>query len=365
MKKKLKIKNLKIIIMKKLKFITATLLMSLIGFTSCQDNDDDIMAEENPDANTSNSQTAQNLERSSMYNGSFDDFLDGASCSSILLPVTATVNGTEVNVETEAEYRTVIDILAEYNNDEDEVVLHFPITVNISNYTQVEIASQSEYNVLLLACEQAENTSAFAINCLSVDYPITIATYSLDFQQSGSLVIESDSELYTYINSFTNDQLFAVNYPITATVNGDTVINISSDLDLQTQIVECIGYQSILDSAEQNARELETILVESAFKVESFIHDNVEKAEDYADYTIEFAGDLSCEAKNTAIAGLETVEGTYGVTSQIEVNVNLSFSGNTSFELLNNTWEITSYSQTSIALKSTTDAAVTLVITQI
>jgi hypothetical protein len=28
-----------------------------------------------------------------MYDGSFDDFIDGASCSSILLPATAKVNG--------------------------------------------------------------------------------------------------------------------------------------------------------------------------------------------------------------------------------------------------------------------------------
>lgn len=350
--------------MKNLKRITAILLMSLIGFTSCQD-DDDAVVEQNPDANSSNSQTAQNIERSSMYNGNFDDFLDGASCSSILLPVTATVNGTEVNVASEADYQTVIDILAEYNNDNDTVVLHFPLTINISNYTQVQIVNQTEYDVILSACSQTENVAENAINCLDIDFPITMLTYNANFEQTGSIVLESNQELYTYINGLGNDQLFTVNYPITATLGGESTISIASDMDLQTQITACLGIEDQKDEAKENADALETILVEGAFKIESFIHDGAEKAEDYANYTIDFAGNLTCEAENTAITGIDTVQGTYGVTSQLEVNMNLSFSGNASFELLNNSWEIVTYSQSSISLKSTADATVNLVLTQI
>ncbi|GAA4239187.1 hypothetical protein GCM10022291_32540 [Postechiella marina] len=350
--------------MKNLKRITAILLMSLIGFTSCQD-DDDAVVEQNPDANSSNSQTAQNIERSSMYNGSFDDFLDGVSCSSILLPVTATVNGTDVNVASEADYQTVIDILTEYNNDEDTIVLHFPLTIKISNYTQVQIVNQTEYDVILSACSQIENVAESAINCLDIDFPITIVTYNVNFEQTGSIVLESNQELYTYINELGNDQLFAINYPITATLAGENTINIASDLDLQTQITACLGIEDQKEEAKENAKALETILVEGAFKVESFIYEGAEKAEDYANYTIDFAGDLTCEAENTTLTGMDTVQGTYGVTSEIEVNINLSFSGNASFELLNNSWEIASYSQSSISLKSTTDAAVTIVLAQI
>ncbi|MFV9550170.1 hypothetical protein [Algibacter sp. PT7-4] len=350
--------------MKNLKFITAILLLTLFGFTSCQDNDDNVV-EENPDANSSNSLTAKNLERSSMYNGSFDDFLDGNSCASIILPATATVNGTEVSLTSEADYQTVLDILAEYNNDEDTVVLHFPISVNISNYTQVEIVNQTEYDLLLSACSQAESAATNAINCLAIDYPITLATYNINFQKTGSIVLESNEALYTYISNLDNTQLFSVNYPISATVNGETVISISSDLDLKTKISECIAIEDDKESAKENAKALETILVEGAFKIQSFIHDNIEKTEDYANYTIEYAGNLTCEATNTAITGIDTIEGTYNVTSQIEVYVNLNFSGNASFELLNNSWEITSYSQSSISLKSTTNTAATLVLAQI
>lgn len=350
--------------MNNLKFITTILLMSFIGFTSCQDEDDKIN-EENQKTNAANSPTAQNLERSSMHDGSFDDFLDGVSCSSILLPVTATVNGTEVNVVSESDYSTVLDILTEYNNDDDNVTLHFPLSVQLSNYTEIQISNQLEYNLLLSACNQAENTSEEAINCLNIDFPITIFTYNLNFDQTGSVVLESEEELYTYMNDFGNDEYFGVNYPITATMNNDTVISITSDLDLQAKITECIATEEDMEEAEENADTVETILVNSAFKVQSFIDASVEKANDYANYTIEFAGDLSCTAQNTVDTTINNVQGTYEVTSQTEVYFNLTFSGNATLELLNNSWEVTSYSQSSISLQSTTNAAVTLVLAQI
>ncbi len=350
--------------MKNLKFITAILLVSFLGFTSCQDKGDNVNGKD-PKTNSADSQTASNLERSSMHDGSFDDFLDGVSCSSILLPVTATVNGTEVNVVSESDYSTVADILAQYNNDKDEVILHFPLSVKLSNYTEIQVANQIEYNALILACNQAENTAKNAINCLDIDFPITIITYSINLEQTGSVVLDSEEELYTYMNDFGNNQYFALNYPITATLNNNNVISITSDIDLQAKISECLAIDGEKDAAEKNAKNIETILVEGTFKIQSFIDASVEKANDYADYTINFAGDLSCTAQNMVNQTINDVQGTYEVTSQTEVYINLTFSGNTTFELLNNSFVVKSYSQSSISLQSTTNAAITLVLAQI
>ena len=363
-REKRKFNNPKLKIMNNLKFITAILLVSFIGFTSCTDEDDKINGEDQK-TNAANSQTAENLERSSMHDGSFDDFLDGVSCSSILLPVTATVNGTEVHVINESDYSTVLDILSESNNDDDNVTLHFPLSVQLSNYTEVQISNQIEYNLLLSTCNQAQNAAEEAINCLDINFPITIFTYSLNFDQTGSVVLESEEELYAYMNDFGNDEYFGVNYPITATMNSDTVISITSDLDLQTKITECIATEEDMEEAEENAETLETILANSAFKVQSFVDASIEKANDYANYTIDFANDSSCTAQNTVDATISEVQGTYEVTSQTEVYFNLTFSGNATFELLNNSWEVTSYSQSSISFQSTTNAAVTLVLSQI
>lgn len=349
--------------MKNLKLLTAILISSILSFTSCQD-EIDVENGQNPNTNSSTSPTANNLERSSMYDGSFDDFLDGISCSSILLPVTATINNIEVTLINESDYQIVLNILGLLTNDDDSIELQFPLTVKLSNYTEVQVTNQSEYDALIAACEEAEDNAEDAISCIDIDFPITILTYSLNVEQTGRVVIETEQQLYTYMNNFGDDELFAIDYPITATLNGDssTVIEISSDLDLQSRITECLGTEDTEEEAEENAKNLETILVDGLFKVESFVLAGIETANDYADYTIDFANDLSCTATNTV---LDTVEGTYEVTSELEVFLSLSFTGNASFQLLNQTWEVTSYSTSSISLQSTTNAAVTLVLSQI
>lgn len=350
--------------MKTLKLFTAILFISFLGFTSCQKPVDTTNGQ-NPNTNNANSQTASNLERSSMYDGSFDDFLDGMSCSSILFPVTATVNGTKVTLISEADYSMVLNLLSQFNND--EIVFQFPLSVKLSNYTEVEVANQAEYDALANTCAETENAEKAAINCLDIDFPITILTYSLNLDQTGSVVIGSKEELYTYMNAFSNDELFSINYPITATLKGEsnTVIEITSDMDLQSRITECLSNDAAKDDAKDNANALGTILVDGAFKIQSFVSAGVDTANDYANYTVDFANDLTCTAHNTVNTAINDVQGTYAVTSELDVFLKLTFSGNASFELLNDTWKVTSYSESSISLQSTTNAAVTLVLTQI
>lgn len=363
MKKKI-LKPKKIIIMKNLRFITSLALTALLTFTSCQDEIDSENGQ-NPNTNNSNSETASNLERSSMYDGSFDDFLDGASCSSILLPVVATVNGTEVSIISQSDYQIVLNILGELINDDDTVTLEFPFSVRLSNYTEVVVTNQGEYDAIIDACETAEAAGEDAISCLDIDFPITILTYSLSLEQTGSVVIETEQQLYAYMNDMDNTELFAINYPITATLSDSTTVTLTSDLDLQASIEDCLGIEDAEDEAEDQANNLETILVEGSFKVQSFVNAGIDKTSDYANYAIDFANDLSCVAEDKVNALADDVEGTYEVASETEVYLDLTFTGNATFSLLNNTWEVTSFSNTSISLKSTTNAAVTLVLSQI
>lgn len=350
--------------MKNLKIITSLVLTVLLTLTSCQDEIDTENGQ-NPNTNNSDSQTASNLERTSMYDGSFDDFLDGVSCSSILLPVVATVNGQQISIITQSDYQTVLNILGQFTNDNDTVTLQFPLTVRLSNYTEVVVENQGEYNAIIDACNALEAAGKNAISCLNIDFPITILTYNLNLEQTGSVVIETEQQLYAYMNNMNNTELFAVNYPITATLSDNTSVSITSDLDLQSSINNCLGIESAEAEAENQANNLETILVDGMFKVESFVNSGVNTANNYANYTIDFANNLSIVAKNTANATAQDIQGTYEITSETEVFLNITFSGNTTFNLLNNKWEVTSFSNSSISLKSTTNAAVTLVLSQI
>ena len=167
------------------------------------------------------------------------------------------------------------------------------------------------------------------------------------------------------MDNFGNEELFAVNYPITVESAGAGTVTIGSDSDLQSSITDCLEQESVEEDAEEDANEVEAILVDGMFQVESFVNAGVDAANDYVEYTIDFANDLTCTAENIVNTTIQDVEGTYEVYSETEVFVNITFSGNASFELLNNAWEVTSYSNTTISLRSTTNAAITLVLTQI
>lgn len=350
--------------MKSFKLLTTALLFSFLGLVSCQ-KEEDIENGQNPNTNSANSETASNLERTSMYDGSFDDFLDGNSCSSILFPVTAIVNDTEVTLRSKLDYALVINIIGEIINDDDNITFQFPINVKLSNYNEVTVQNQTEFDALTQACEEAEEEKEDAIHCLDINYPITILSYNLSLEQTGSAVLTSDQELYTYMSNFGNDEKFSIKYPITATFNGESETTITSDAELESQVSECENHDEEMEEAEENAEEMETILVESAFRVESFVEAGVDSANNYANYTINFANDLTCTAVNTSNALADEAEGTFALASEMDVFLTLNFSGNANFELLNDTWKVTSYTNGNLTLQSSTNTAATLVLSKI
>jgi hypothetical protein len=347
--------------MKKLKIITGIALMTILGFTSCQSEIDDVQGD-NPNTNSANSATTSNLERTSMYDGSFDDFLDGASCSSILLPVTAKINGVQVSILSQLDYQQVISIIGQFNNDQDTVVLEFPLKVKLSNYTEATVNNQTEYNAILNACTSAETSGQDAISSVNITFPITILTYNLSLEQTGSVVITSEQQLYTYMSNVSTTELYSVKYPISVTIADGTKLTVSSDAELQAAITASLKTEAAMEAAVENSKKLETILVNGKFKVESFVNAGVNTATNYKDYTVDFANNLSMTAVNLLST---TVNGTYAVSSQVDVFLNLNFSGNATFVLLNNNWKVTSFTATTISLQSSTNAAVTLVLKQI
>jgi hypothetical protein len=347
--------------MKTLKTITGIALMTILGFTSCQSEIDNVEGN-NPNTNSANSTTTNNLKRTSMYEGSFDNFLDGASCSSIVLPAFAKVNGTTVSIFSQLDYQQVISILGQFNNDQDTVVLQFPLKVKLSNYTEATVNNQSEYNAILNACSSAQSSGQDAISTLDMSFPITILTYNQSLVQTGSVVFTSKQQMYTYMSNVSSTEFYSVKYPISVTISGQSKSTVSSDAELQSSVNAAIQAKAAMTAAAENSKKLETILVNGKFKVDSYVSAGINTATNYKDYTLNFANNLSVTATHLISS---TVNGTYAVSSEIDVLLKLNFSGNTTFILLNNTWKVTSFSATTISLQSTTNAAVTLVLKQI
>ena len=347
--------------MKKLKTVTGFALIAILSFSSCQNELDDVQGE-NPNTNSANSTTTNNLKRTSMYDGSFDDFLDGASCSSILLPVSAKVNGVQISIFSQLDYQQVLSIFGQSNSDQDTAVLQFPFKVKLSNYTEATVTNQTEYNTIVNACSSAQASGQDAISSVNISFPITILTYDLNMQQTGRVAITSEQQLFIYMSNVSSSELYSVKYPISATIADGSKMIIYSDAELQATINASLKTEATKKEAVQNSKKIETILVNGKFKVDSFVNAGANSASNYKDFTIDFASNLSVTAVNLLST---TVNGTYAVSSELSVFLKLNFSGNGTFNLLNNTWNVTSFTNSTITLQSSTNAAITLVLKQI
>ena len=330
-----------------------------ILFQACQ-SEENITTGENPNASSSTSTTAQNFQRVAQNDGSSDDFLDGNSCTELLFPITASINGQQITLISEADFALALQILGEFNNDIDVVEFNFPINVRTSNYTEVTVNTQSEFDALVQECQNLENQGRDAISCIDFDFPITMLTYDVSLEQTGSVVVQSEEQLFNFMTGLDGDELFAVNYPISATLSNGTSVQLNSDAEFQNAISTCVQFEEEQDAASDLAADVEAIISESTFRVESFVVAGVNTANDFANWSIEFTNDLKAVATNTVNTTLGQIEGTYSVTSETEVFFNIVFANNTAVSALGNEWIVESFSSTTVNLRSKTDASITL-----
>ena len=92
------------------------ILLVITIITSCQ-NDIDIDTSNN-DTNNSDSVFTSKVRRTSMFNGAFDDILDGSPCFAIQYPINILLNTipTTLNSQTDLGIITATDITANANS---------------------------------------------------------------------------------------------------------------------------------------------------------------------------------------------------------------------------------------------------------
>jgi hypothetical protein len=345
--------------MKTLKLITAIAITAILGFTSCQSEENSEVGT-NPNANSSTSPTAKNYERAAMNDGSDDDFLDGNACTELLFPLTATVNGQKITLISKLDFSSVLNIMGEFNDDSDAVTFSFPISVKTSSYTEVTVNNQADFDALKQECESAESQGKDAISCIDINFPVTMLTYNVSLEQTGSVVVQSEKQLYSFMTDLEGDELFEVSYPISATFSNGTSAQINSDAEFTNSISECVQFEDEKEGAAETAVEVEAILSGAKFTVDSYIVAGVNTANDYVNYTIEFTNDLKLIAKDIVNTTTGEIEGTYAVSSETEVFLNTTFASNTAVSALGNDWVVNTYSNTLVTLHSKADASVTL-----
>ncbi len=219
--------------------IIAFIFLIVLITISCM-KEVDVTEGENPNTNNSNSEITNKYKRIGMYDGTLDDFIDSISCSSVKFPYSLLANNIPLTISNISDYQLVKDIFNLSAIDLDTIVFDFPITIINQDYSETIVANNTEISNLSAICDSAIINNLSAITCVDIQYPISISLFNLDNDQTTFISIESDQDLFIFMNNLPQNEVYSVQYPINVSISSATSI-VNNDSDLKSIIDNCIN----------------------------------------------------------------------------------------------------------------------------
>lgn len=306
-------------------FFASTLLL-----TGCRKEESELIQAPTEEVLNPNSMVASLMQRVALVDGSVDNIIDNANCFVINLPVTVIVNGIEVVVNTPADYQLIEDILDESDDDVDTVEIVFPITVTLADFTEVTINNVDEFLALVLTCP-GEGDSDDDIECLDFQYPITATVFNTVTEVLETVIIESDAELYAFLEDVGDDEVINIEFPIYVILADGTVVEINSLVELENVIEEAEDSCDEDDDYDYDDDDCEDCTTDdladlltgcSPWFVDKLERDDEDLEDDYVGYDFTFTadGDIIVEFGSDTATGTWASEGT-GTSITVEIDI--------------------------------------------
>jgi len=211
---------------------------ALLMLMSCQEEVVDITEPAEAETLVASSQLTSFMASASTMDGSADNIIDKASCLSVDLPVTVIVNGVELTIDSKEDFQVIEAIFDEFEDDNDYLEIIFPITIILSDYTEITISNKDELKSLIEECS-GENEPDDDIECIDFQYPISFSVYDTAFQVIDVVTIENDRQLYRFIKRVKEGEVFAsINFPVTMVLYDGSTVMVNSNQELQSTIEE-------------------------------------------------------------------------------------------------------------------------------
>ncbi len=181
------------------------------------------------------SNVANLLLKTTMNDGSIDNIIDGSNCFTVELPVTVVVNGTEIIVVSQDDYETIEAIFDEDEIDADTLEIIFPIAIVLNDFTRKPVLTVDELQGYADDC-QGENEEDDDIECISIQYPITVSIFNTNNEIFNTISFLSDMVFYGFLNSLTDDDIVSIDFPISLLLYDGTSIGITNLFELENAI---------------------------------------------------------------------------------------------------------------------------------
>lgn len=311
--------------------ITALFVMALL-FTSCQKEHDMVTPTNDDEAIVANSATAKLIERTSSNDGSFDNIVDGASCLEIRFPYTVSINGLEITINSIQDLEIIEFIFDEIEDDEDILDIIFPITVTMGDYTEVTINGPEELRELAEDCIEGGDDDD--IECIDFVYPITLFTFDINAQQTGSVTVNSDMEMRRFFAGLDENDLISIDYPVTMVLSDGTEVQANSNSELASIIEMAKDACDEDDDNDHNdddftQEQLDELLVECPWLIREVQRDAINQTDQYFEYLMTFTEDGAVNVKdrqgNSLTGTWSTRVANHKVLLKLEFNVLVDF----------------------------------------
>lgn len=310
--------------------------------TSCRTEDDlaiDPPIEETIEANST---VANLMSRTAFNDGSNDNIIDNASCLSVQLPVTVKVNGIELTINDEHGYQDIEDIIDLFDDDIDSVVIFYPITVILKDYSTVVVNSDAELEALTADCV-GENDDDDDIECIDFQYPITASVFDENNDLINTITINNDNDMYDFIDDLDEYAALTINFPITVIFADGSTQTINSIQELENAIEMA---DDTCDEDDDNdfddddcvncsTNDLETVFAGcSEWTVDKLERNDNDLEDNYVGYAFEF----NSNGTILVTQGSNTFNGTWEASASgnnISVVINV-----TGLPVFNDTWNL-------------------------
>jgi heat shock protein HslJ len=317
--------------------ILSLFVMTLL-FSAC--TTDDVDSQEQPTGETINTDSplANLLIRSSQGGNTNDNIIDGNSCTTVLYPVTVFANGQKVIVESEADLVLIQNIFDQFPNDTDTLEIVYPFTVLLDDFTELTISSEAELQDLINACTGNNDP----IECVDFVYPITFFVFDANQNQTDTVTVNNDVELFLFLTGLSSDTTVSINFPIEVILSDGNTVEVNNNQELQDIIANCTNTND--DPVDVTA--FEENLTTGVWYV-TYFFDDFDETSDFAGYEFTFNTDNTAQATN----GSNNVNGTWNLTSGSTPDLDLFFGENDPFDELDEDWDIIEANENIIRLK--------------
>ena len=269
---------------------------ALLMLMSCQEEVIDITEPAEAETLVANSQLTSFMASASIMDGSADNIIDNASCLSVDLPVTVIVNGVELTIDSKEDFKVTEALFDEFEDDNDYLEIIFPITIILSDYTELTINNRDELKSLIDEC-RGENEPDDDIECIDFQYPISFSVYNTAFQVIDVVTIENDRQLYRFIKRVKEGEVFAsINFPVTMILYDDSTVTVNNNQELQSTIEEAKDACDEDDDNDYNDDDFTKDRLDELLKTCPWVVYEIERNEDdliqvYREYVMVFKND--------------------------------------------------------------------------